>query len=101
MNKITILGSGSSSFAGMDWFLVGSGNEDVFVVTRDHTTDEVEVRTFDPGQKQLGDGFVADGSHVDDVRQFCKDLKPLHDLNWDDKRKASERYWSYKSNGGA
>jgi hypothetical protein len=100
MNKITVLGSGLSSVAGMDWFLVGYGGQDVFVVTCDHMTDEIEVRTFGPGQKQLGDGSLAHGTHVDEIIQFCKTLKPLHDLNWDDKRKASELYWSYKEESG-
>jgi hypothetical protein len=42
MNDITVLGSGFSSVAGFDWFLVGYHSQDVFVVTCDHTTGEIE-----------------------------------------------------------
>ena len=101
MNKITVLGSGLSSVAGMDWFLIGYGGQDVFVATCDHVTDEIEVKTFNPGQKQLGDGSLVRGTNIDEIKQFCKHLKPSHDLNWDDKWKASEMYWSYKGKDGA
>lgn len=43
MERLTVLGSGLSTVAGMDWFLIGCGEQDVVVATRDHSTDVVDV----------------------------------------------------------
>jgi hypothetical protein len=96
MEHITVLGGGLSTLAGIDWFLIGYGGQDVFVATCDHMTDRIEVKTFTPGQRQLGDGSLVHGDHIDEIKQFCKTLKPSYGLNWDDTAKAADLYWSYK-----
>ena len=99
MKTLTVLGGGLSSVAGRDWFLIGYGGNEVFVAISDHSTDEIEVKTFTPGQQQLGDGPSATGECVDEIKRFCRILTPSQGLNWDDTAKASGLYWSYKKGG--
>ena len=99
MNHIAKLeAKGTSSVAGIHWFFVDFASQ-LYVVIHDYTSEESpdswQVRLYSANQN-FDDGRTLTGQATETIIDACVSQDTEININWNDKKRATELYWDVK-----